>query len=208
MNFHRLILGNMGNNCYIIADENTKNALMFDAPDNSDIILSFLEENEYKLKKILLTHGHYDHILALYDLKKATNAEVCIHEKDLAYLEDCNLNLANQMFAEYKKVDADRVLKDNDLIKCDSLEIKVIHTPGHTEGGVCYLIEDEGILISGDTLFYHSIGRTDMIMGDYDAEISSIKNKLMSLDDSIKVYPGHGMETTIGNERKENPYIR
>lgn len=208
MNFHRLILGSMGNNCYIAADEDTKNAVMFDAPDNSDIIISFLEENGYNLKKILLTHGHYDHILALSDLKRATKAEICIHEMDKEFLEDCNLNLANQMFAVYKKATADTILKDGDIIKCDSMEIKVIHTPGHTEGCVCYYMENEGILISGDTLFYHSIGRTDMIKGDYDSEINSIINKLMPLDDDIKVYPGHGMETTIGNERKENPYLR
>lgn len=206
MRFHRLVLGALGTNCYIIADENTNEAIMFDAPDNSDIILEFLKENGYTLKKIMLTHGHYDHILALDDLKRETEAMICIHSKEAEFLEDYNLNLSAMMNSPYKKVSADTQLSDGDVIKFHDIDIKVIHTPGHTGGGVCYLIGD--ILISGDTLFDHSIGRTDMPTGDFDTLISSIKTKLMSLDDGIKVYPGHGAETTIGIERKENPYLR
>lgn len=204
--FHRLILGDLGTNCYVIADKNTDEAVMFDAPDNSDIILEFLRENGYTLKKILLTHGHYDHILALADLKKETGAEIYIHELEKEFLDDCTLNLSEKMNVVYRKAAADNLIKDNDIIKLNDIEIKVIHTPGHTRGGVSYLAGER--LISGDTLFYHSIGRTDVPTGDLKTEINSIKTKLMKLDDDIKVYPGHGMETTIGNERKENPYLR
>lgn len=205
MLFHRLTLGELGTNCYFIADENTKNAIMIDAPDDPDIIERFLKEQGYTLRYILQTHAHFDHILALKYLKEHTGAEICVHEEEAEVLRDKNINHLAMTGINYTPPEADRLLKDGDTIVMDSISISVLHTPGHTKGGVCYLTQD--ILFSGDTLFRRSIGRTDFPTGDFDTEIKSIKDRLLPLGDNVKVYPGHGAETTIGEERKENPYL-
>ena len=205
MLFHRFVLGNLFTNCYIAADEETKNAVLFDAPDNAGKILDYAEKNGLSIKKIFLTHGHFDHMLALGELKKKTNAKIYIHKDDAPYLEDYKLNLIGEEHKDYFFPKADVLLSDGDTIKMDNIEIKVIHTPGHTVGSVCYKLGD--VLVSGDTLFAGSIGRTDFPLGSFDDEISSIKEKLMVLDDETKVYPGHGFSTTIGKQRKDNQYL-
>ncbi len=205
MLFHRFVLGDLVTNCYMLADEETKNAVLFDAPDNAEKILSYAEKNGLTIKKIFLTHGHFDHMLALNDLKERTNATIYIHKEDEPYLADYKLNLIGEEHKDYVFPKADVLLEDGDKITLDSLTIKVIHTPGHTVGGVCYLIDD--ILISGDTLFSGSIGRFDFPNGSLEDELNSIRTKLMILDDETKVYPGHGFSTTIGKQRKDNPYL-
>ena len=205
MLFHRFVLGELSTNCYIVADEITKNALLIDAPDNAEHIITYLTEKGLNLKYILLTHGHFDHMLAMNDIKDKTNADICIHKMDEKYLTDGRLNLSADFYPNCCFYLPDRALEDGDIIEMDSLSVKVLHTPGHTEGSVCYLCDN--ILMSGDTLFLSSVGRTDFPLGDFDSEIRSINEKLMPLADEIKVYPGHGFSTTIGKERKENPYI-
>ncbi len=205
MIFHRFVLGDYVTNCYLMADEDTKNAILFDAPDYPEKILDYAEKNGLTIKYIFLTHGHLDHISALNGLKAKTDATICIHEDENQYLSDPSLNLLGEKAEEVMVPNADRLLKDGDVITMDSFTIKVIHTPGHTVGGVCYLIDD--ILISGDTLFSGSIGRYDLPLGNLQEELRSIKNKLMTLDDNVKVYPGHGFSTTIGKQRKENPFL-
>lgn len=192
-------------NCYVAADENTKNAVLFDAPTNPEKILGYLDENGLTLKYILLTHAHFDHIMAVDGIKKATGAKLVLHRDEVKYLNDGVLNLAVTVPVEIPKLKEDIVVSDGDEIVMDSFDIKVIHTPGHTEGSVCYLMGD--ILISGDTLFNRSVGRADFPLGNFENEIKSIKEKLMPLDDGIKVFPGHGFSTDIGHERKENPYL-
>ena len=206
MIFHRFRLGELLTNCYLIADEITKNAVVFDAPDNAEKILEYLNENGLTLKKILLTHAHFDHILALKPLMDATNAGCVLHEIEEQYLLDPALNLAGDKADEMGIPESYTLIKDNDTISVDGLKIKVIHTPGHTAGSVCYLVND-ATLISGDTLFSGSIGRFDFPLGSFENEINSIKNKLMILDDEVKVCPGHGFSTTIGKQRKDNPYL-
>ena len=139
------------------------------------------------------------------EIKNATGAKLLLHKEEEKYLNDPDLNLSGENPIKLAKSDNDILLSDGDEIMVDSIKIKVIHTPGHTVGGVCYLIDD--ILISGDTLFSGSIGRSDFPLGNFDTEITSIKEKLLVLDDDIKVYPGHGFSTTIGKQRKENPYL-
>lgn len=202
MFFHRFVLGELATNSYIIADEDTKNAVLFDAPDNANKILDYLQKKELILKKIFLTHAHFDHILALKEIKEATGAKILLHKDEEKYLKDNSLNLSPKPL---DLPEADQLLDDNEVISLDQLTIRVIHTPGHTEGSVCYLVND--VLISGDTLFLGSIGRADFPLGNFEDEISSIKEKLMLLDDEAKVYPGHGFSTKIGKERKENPYL-
>ncbi len=205
MIFHRFILGDYVTNCYLIADDDTKNAVLFDAPAACDKILDYCEKNDISIKYICLTHAHFDHILALNELKERTGAQLFLHEKEEKYLKDPKLNLVGAVDFEVIIPKADRLLKDGDVVELDSLSFKVIHTPGHTEGGACYLIED--ILISGDTLFSGSIGRYDFPLGSLEDELRSIKEKLLVLDDETKVYPGHGFSTTIGKQRKENPCL-
>lgn len=206
MYFHKLTLGALGTNCYILADETTKHAMVIDAPDDADTILDFLKENNYTLKDIVLTHGHYDHILALADLKAATGAPVSIHENGQPFLDDGINNLCHYVGLDWTPVKADRLLKDGDSLRLGDTEFKVLHTPGHTSDCICLYGND--MLISGDTLFWRSVGRVDHPTGSLQQEIDSIKEKLMPLADDVNVYPGHGPATTIGDERRENPYLR
>ncbi len=195
----------MVTNCYVAVSETTKNAVLFDAPAEPERILDYLTENGFSLKYILLTHAHFDHIMALDKIKKATGAMLMLHADEEKYLNDSVLNLAETVPVKIPELAADRVLHDGDVVSLDDMEIKVIHTPGHTEGSVCYLMGE--ILVSGDTLFHRSVGRADFPLGSFENEIKSVKEKLMPLDDGVKVFPGHGFSTDIGHERKENPYL-
>lgn len=206
MLFHRFTLGDLVTNSYIAADEKTKNAVLFDAPAEPETILNYIETNGLKLKKILLTHAHFDHIMALKKLQSITGADCLLYKAEEKYLADTTLNLADVNTFKVGTITDYKLLNEGDIISVDSISIKVIHTPGHTTGSVCYLVNDT-TLISGDTLFSGSIGRADFPLGNFDDEINSIKNKLMLLDDDVKVYPGHGFSTTIGKQRKENPYL-
>lgn len=202
MDFQRFSLGDLATNSYVLFDEKNGVAALFDAPAEADRIIAFLNEKGLSLKYIFLTHAHFDHIMALSELKETTGAQIVIHRDEEQYLNNTELNLS---YFPLPSVKADIKVCDGDVIEFADVKIKVIHTPGHTLGGVCYLFDET--LVSGDTLFYGSIGRYDFPMGDFDTEINSIKEKLMVLPDNIKVYPGHGPATTIGNERKENPYL-
>lgn len=206
MRFHKLTLGDLGTNCYILADEASGKAMVIDAPDDADTILAFLRENDYTVQDILLTHGHYDHILALAELKAATGAPVSIHENGRQFLRDGINNLCHYVGIAWTPVAADRYLRDGDTIALGDTVFQVLHTPGHTSDCIC--LYGGGILISGDTLFQRSVGRVDHPTGSLRQEIDSIQEKLMPLPDEVRVYPGHGPSTTIGEERKENPYLR
>ena len=152
-----------------------------------------------------MTHGHFDHMLALAELKAATGARLSIFEKTERFLEDRVLNLCHYMGIELSPTKADNILYDGDIINFGENRIKVIATPGHTEDCICLLCGKT--LISGDTLFRLSVGRWDHPTGNMKEEIESIQNRLMTLDDDVSVYPGHGEPTTIGDERRGNPYI-
>lgn len=202
MRFHRFSLGELVTNAYILFSEEEGKAVLFDAPAEPEKILDYLKKYNLSLEYIFLTHAHFDHIMALEELKKTTGAKVVVHELEEKYLNDSSLNLSN---VKLPYLSADILVKDGDIIEFCGINIKVIHTPGHTTGGVCYLFDET--LISGDTLFLKSIGRFDFPLGNFEEEIRSIKEKLMILPDDTKVYPGHGFSTTIGRERKENPYL-
>jgi len=197
-----MTLGMVATNCYLIINKENKEALLVDPADNALRISNVIEENGCTLKAILLTHGHFDHIMGLNSLKQALNAEAVICKDDLVISD--NVNEFTRLFGLPDSIPPvyEKYIKDNDIINVGELKIKVIHTPGHTEGGVCYLIEDK--LFSGDTLFRESVGRTDLFGGSFEKLSDSIKNKLFKLDDNIIVYPGHGDLTTIGHEKKYN----
>lgn len=206
MKIKRFIYGICHANSYLLYDEETKKAVMFDSCGANEKILTFLNDNEITLCGIFLTHGHFDHIDRVKELKNCTGAKVYIYYDEEKFLTNREFNLSDDdNFNNNSLEKADVLFKDNDVISVCGIKIKVIYTPGHTSGSVCFLT-DAG-LFSGDTLFRGSVGRFDFPTGDGYVEIASIKEKLLVLNDDIKVYPGHGFSTTIGRERKENLYL-
>lgn len=197
--------GYMAANAYIVYTENKPEAVIIDSGDDIELIMDLIKEHELKLEKILLTHGHFDHIGAVKDLKERTGAQVAIHKQEADFLTDPNKNLSYIINRQIVQDPADIFLEDGDLIRVADMEFKVLHTPGHTEGGVCYKLGK--VLFTGDTLFEGSVGRTDLSGGSYEQLMSSIREKLLVLDDDHLVYPGHGRQTTIGRERRENPFL-
>lgn len=206
MTVNNLVLGTMCVNCYILSDEATGSAVIIDAPDEAKTIFNFVNANGYKVTNIIMTHCHFDHILALKELKELTGANICTHTNGKDFLVSGEKNLCSYQGIPWSPLTADKYLEDGDSIFVGETELKVLHTPGHTSDSICLL--GNKILISGDTLFCGSVGRTDFPTGDMNLEISSIKEKLLTLPDDTRVYPGHGGITTIGAERKGNPYLR
>ena len=206
MELNRLTLSVFSENCYFYHDD--KDCVVFDPGSDFEYIKDFLNSKGLKVKYILLTHTHFDHAGAVVDLQNYSNCEVMCTEKDLLMMDDMN-ELAPMFGTNPIKIPTiDRFLEDNDEIDFNGVKIKVITTPGHTAGGVCFYIEQDGILISGDTLFLESVGRSDFPTGNMDELSDSIKNKLYSLPDNTLVYPGHGLHTTIGYEKVSNPFVR
>lgn len=199
-------VGHLGTNCYIVFCEQTLQAAVFDPGGSEETILYEINNANLKVEYIINTHGHADHIAANDAIKKATGAKVLIHHEDAKMLTNAQLNLSMYIGDGIVCQAADRLLNDGDIITFGSISFKVLHTPGHTAGGICLLSND--VLIAGDTLFEESIGRTDFPGGSYSQLISSIKNQLLSLEDAVKVLPGHGAQTSIGWERKHNPFIQ
>lgn len=189
-------------NAYIIWDERSEEALLIDAPEAGPV-LRMLGENGLKLKSILLTHGHFDHIQGLKELADVTGAEVAIHRLDAEMLTDPKENLGYYLGEDCACKRADRLLADGDEIEAGGIRLRVLHTPGHSRGSVCFV--GDGAVFTGDTLFYLSVGRTDFPHSDARAMRESL-SKLFMLDPSLKVYPGHGMASGIGFESENNPF--
>ncbi len=206
MFFKMLSLGNMDNNCYILGDQSSKHALIIDAPAEAGAVLDVLEEEGLTLKYVLLTHSHYDHIGALDEICDYTGAEVMIHSFEEDAVNDPTVNLSLYADAPSPSVKVSKTLVDGDVITVGDIDIKVLYTPGHTVGSVCYYTD--GILFSGDTLFLKDVGRCDLPGGDYKIIKQSIKKQLYTLPDDTQVYPGHGRATTIGYEKSHNNYVQ
>jgi glyoxylase-like metal-dependent hydrolase (beta-lactamase superfamily II) len=203
-----LEVGPFTSNCYIVGSEKTGHGMIIDPGEEAQRILKTVNELGLNIKLIVLTHGHVDHVGGLAEVKESTGAEVAIHENDKRQLASGEGRMLASMFGGiYREPPPpDRFLKDGDIIEIGELSFSVLHTPGHTPGGICLL--GEGVVFTGDTLFNYSIGRTDLPGGDTDTIMTSIHSKLMVLPDNTIVYPGHGPPSTIGAERKGNPFIR
>ena len=205
MIIEELELEPFGSNCYIVGDESKKEGIIIDPGAGANQILSRVEDLGLEIKLILLTHRHHDHTGALGEVKEATNAEVAIHADDQSLQREQH---SGSVFpsSHQSLPSPDRLLKGGDSIDIGDLHFLVLHTPGHTPGGICLL--GEGVVFSGDTLFNFGIGRYDMPGGNGNQLMDSIHTKLMVLPDNTIVYPGHGPHTTIGTERNGNPFLR
>ena len=201
-----MTLGMVATNCYLIINKENNEALLVDPADNALRISNVIEENGCTLKAILLTHGHFDHIMALNDLKKRYNVPVYAHEEEEDVLKQSSLNLSGSIGQIYT-TQADVYVKDGEHLKLAGLDVIVLYTPGHTKGGVCYYFPEEKVLMSGDTLFHCSIGRTDFPTGSMSQLVRSVKEQLFVLPDDVQVYPGHDSVTSIGYEKQYNPFF-
>ncbi len=199
-------LGQMGTNCYVVWDEITREAAVIDPGFEDQRISDIIAENKLTVKYILLTHGHFDHLGGVNQIKQLTGAKVLIHENDADCLLDPRRNLSVLAGLSIVLEPADGYLKENENICLGAIAIRVIHTPGHSKGGICLLAEDQ--LFAGDTLFNTSIGRTDFADGDLNELLNGIESKLFILNDTTAVYPGHGENTTIGYEKMNNPFLK
>lgn len=204
----RVIVSPFATNCYIVGAESSQEGIVIDPGDEAKTILRRVSDLALDIKLIVLTHGHIDHVGALKDIKEATGAIMAIHADDAGFLRGLRGFLQSFMVPGLTypvPPPPDRLLKDGDRLGVGGLSFEVLHTPGHTPGGIC--LEGEGVVFSGDTLFKLSIGRTDLPGGSYDQLMDSIRSKLLVLPDDTTVYPGHGPETTIGAERVGNPFL-
>ena len=203
MEIKTLVLGDIEVNCYLVSTENA--AVVIDPGYPSSEAVDFLKNAANKERLILLTHGHFDHIGFAGELSKLTNTKIAIGEMDANALTDNYINLSALFGAPINTFDADMLLADNDEVAVGDLTFKVMHTPGHTVGGVCYLCD--GILFAGDTLFAGSIGRTDFPGGSFETLRNSIK-RIYTLPDDTVLLSGHGGKTTVINEKRYNPFVR
>ena len=202
----RMVMGPVQTNCYFVYDNDTKKTVVFDVPSDGVYLYNTLKKNGLDVAGICLTHGHFDHIMGVNELRGAASVKVYAYEEEQDVCENTHNNCTEQISRLYT-VKCNRYLKDNEEVDIAGIKFKVIATPGHTKGSCCYYFEDAGILISGDTLFCGSIGRSDLPTGSEATLIRSLNDRLMCLPDDVKVYPGHGDETTIGFERRNNPFI-
>lgn len=196
-------LGLLATNCYILINNTTKDTIIIDPGAQADQLALLYEQKGLRVIAILLTHGHADHIGGVDELKKLTGALVYCHRDEQQIISNPDLN-GSRMMGLNSICKVDMWLEGNETLELCGMSFKVIHTPGHTIGSVCYYLAKENVLISGDTLFAKTCGRTDFPTGSMDSIVRSIKEKLFILPDETKVYPGHGESTTIGYEKENN----
>lgn len=199
------VVGPLGVNCYILYDEKHRVGVAIDPGGDGEMLWRFLENKAIKLLAILNTHAHADHIGAVDFLRNKTGARFYIHKADASMLADSTLNLSAFMGRPVVTRPADVLLHDGEVLNFDDIKFTVLHTPGHSPGGVCYLMEDR--IFSGDTLFAGSVGRTDFPGASMEELLHSLREKIMGLPENLLVYCGHGPSTSVGYEKQYNPYL-
>lgn len=207
MIFETIVVGELGVNCYLLADSQTKEGVVIDPGAEPERILAAVQKSGVKVVAVLNTHGHFDHIGGNRKLAEATGAPLMISKEDEPFLSRAATSARMYgLMADDSSLPA-AYLAEGGLIRFGGHEIRVIHIPGHSPGGSCFYLEKDGILISGDSLFAESIGRTDLPGGSQALLVGSIRSKLLTLPETTKVFPGHGPATTIGHEKRSNPYL-
>jgi glyoxylase-like metal-dependent hydrolase (beta-lactamase superfamily II) len=198
--------GPLAVNCYVVTDDETKKTFIVDPGGYNKVMVNYIKDNNLIVEYIILTHGHGDHIGGVPDLMKDfPGAKLAIHINDRPLIENANLNMSTMVFGYPVSFSADQYLADGETLSVGNMELKLFHTPGHSPGGMCILVEN--VLFSGDTLFEQSIGRTDFPGSSYPEIKRSIHEKLFTLPDDTRVLPGHMGPTTIGSEKENNPFV-
>jgi len=205
MQIKQMSLGPLGTNCYILY--NQKEAVIIDPGGNANQVTSFLKEEGLTPQAILLTHAHFDHIGAVDELRSYFNIDVHLHENEADWLTDPNLNGSHRFVGAEISTNRPEHFLTPGIMEFASLKFEIKHTPGHSPGSVSFIFHNEQKIFSGDVLFQQGIGRTDLIGGSLEQLEKSIKNQLFTLEDSYTVYPGHGLETSIGSEKRNNPFV-
>lgn len=208
MKIFRAEVGMLATNCYFAVNEQLGEGVIIDPGADCTSILAMAKEANAKITAILLTHGHSDHIGALNELRKATGAQVYISAADAPCLEKSDANLSFFVGKDIQCQPADQFVKDGEILNLANMEFQVLATPGHTKGGTCYYNAENKVAFVGDTIFCESIGRTDLPGGSYKELLQSIKAKLLVLPDEVHLLPGHGPGTTVGWERRRNPFLQ
>jgi hydroxyacylglutathione hydrolase len=200
-----LVVGPLMANCFIFGCDETKEAVVIDPGGDADRILFSLADSGLNVKYIINTHGHFDHVSANGKIKNATGADILIHPLDASMLGSLSTNAAIFGISVENSPPCDQTIEEGDTVSFGKITLKVLHTPGHTPGGIS--LYTDKIVFVGDTLFAGSIGRTDFPGGDFNTLISSIRTKLFKMDDDVRVLSGHGPETSIGSEKRFNPFV-
>lgn len=203
-----MVVGPIAANCFIIGDKETNEGAIIDPGGDAERILRVVKETGLDIKFIVGTHGHFDHNAAMKQIKQDLECDFLMHKSDLLFVQRSKKSAMNWGIDIEQVPDPDKYIEEGDILKLGALELKILNTPGHSPGGICIYIQSENILFSGDTLFYGSVGRTDFDGGSMEELIKSIKEKLYTLPDDTVVYTGHGEQTTIGEEKIHNMFVR
>ena len=206
---HKILpVGPLQCNCSVIGDETTHEAMVIDPGDDIEDILAIINEHKLRVKQIVITHAHIDHVGGAMKLRAQTGAPILLNQNDLALLKMLDVQAGWLGMQSPGKVEIEADLKHDEMLAAGSLSANVLHTPGHTEGSVCLYFAPQKLLIAGDTLFARSIGRTDLPGGSLQKIMRSLHDRVLTLPDETVVIPGHGPTTTIGKEREENPFLQ
>ncbi len=203
----KITVGSLETNCYVLSDDETSDAVIIDPGADGDMIIEHIKQLGLKPGLILNTHGHFDHIGANAAVKDEFDIDLMIHGNDVMLLSEAKSHAAGFGFPGTPSPGPNHTFKDGETITLGSMKLTVVHTPGHTPGCVCFYKEDEALLVTGDTLFAGSVGRTDLPGGSFPTLIDSLRTKIMPFDDNVRVLPGHGPGSTIGHEKRTNPYL-
>lgn len=206
MKVEKFVTGIISTNCYLVVNEETKQTVIIDPAACPDYLMGHIKSEGYQVEAILLTHGHFDHTMGIDGFQKEFPVPVYVHEAEAETLANPALNLSG-VYTEGYTFSGSTYVKDGQVLHLAGYEFQVLHTPGHTPGGVCYYVESEQVLFSGDTLFHGSVGRTDFPNSSMSDLVRGIQEKLLSLPDEVKVYPGHMDETSMGYEKSYNPFL-